>query len=328
MQRGVSFREFCRSKVLKHSTLQRWARIYPKLKVALCPDDEWRRKGSRARRLTVGGSGRVSKSRPVEDELLRHIKDLRRSEIVVTRQHIIDYARSLMPDLFTDAMDEACKAWSSRFMCRTGLTMRRITHSGRTTRADLEKLRVDFVQAVVDTMFQHVFNPFSCICPRHTVFNMDQIVIFATAGARSTVEEEGAKIVPARAGGSETFRCIATITASADSRIFPLHFVYKGVEGGTVEDEVSRFALDTVASFSVQEKAWFDERVTLKWIDRSWKFVVAEPCILLLDSLHVHMSETVLSALVDLGTLVQHVPPGATGIAQPLDVGVISPFKH
>uniref|UniRef100_K3WM72 Uncharacterized protein n=1 Tax=Globisporangium ultimum (strain ATCC 200006 / CBS 805.95 / DAOM BR144) TaxID=431595 RepID=K3WM72_GLOUD len=110
MQRDVLFREFCRSKVLKRSTLQRWVRIYPKLKAALCPDNEWRQKGSRARRLTVGGSGRVSKSRPIEDELLRHIKDLHRSEIVVTRQHIIDYARSLMPNLFTYATDEACKA--------------------------------------------------------------------------------------------------------------------------------------------------------------------------------------------------------------------------
>uniref|UniRef100_K3WT24 HTH CENPB-type domain-containing protein n=1 Tax=Globisporangium ultimum (strain ATCC 200006 / CBS 805.95 / DAOM BR144) TaxID=431595 RepID=K3WT24_GLOUD len=103
----------------------------------------------------------VSKSSPIEDELLRHIKDLRRSEIVVTRQHIIDCARSLMPDLLTDATDDACKAWRSRFMRRTGLTMRHITHSGRAARAGLKKLCVDFVQAVVDTMFQHVFNPFS-----------------------------------------------------------------------------------------------------------------------------------------------------------------------
>uniref|UniRef100_K3WM71 DDE-1 domain-containing protein n=1 Tax=Globisporangium ultimum (strain ATCC 200006 / CBS 805.95 / DAOM BR144) TaxID=431595 RepID=K3WM71_GLOUD len=68
----------------------------------------------------------------------------------------------------------------------------------------------------------------------------------------------------------------------------------------------------------------------LERINKSWKFAVIELCILLLDSLRVHMSETVLSALADLGTLVQHVPPppGATGIAQPLDAGLMSPFKR
>lgn len=43
-----------------------------------------------SKHLTVGGSGRVLKSQPIEDQLLVHIKDMRRDEIVVTRQLIIE----------------------------------------------------------------------------------------------------------------------------------------------------------------------------------------------------------------------------------------------
>uniref|UniRef100_K3XBU4 Uncharacterized protein n=1 Tax=Globisporangium ultimum (strain ATCC 200006 / CBS 805.95 / DAOM BR144) TaxID=431595 RepID=K3XBU4_GLOUD len=120
--------------------------------------------------------------------------DLRRSEIVVTRQHIIDYARSLMSDLLTDATDEACKL-----------------------------VRVLQLKKKVQRLFQR---------------------------AQEEVKRFGAQ-----------WRLPQVLMAASPP--FP-HFVYKGVKGGIIEDEVSRFALDTVASFSVQEKAWFDERVMLE----------------------------------------------------------------
>jgi hypothetical protein len=41
----------------------------------------------------------------------------------------------------------------------------------------------------------------------------------------------------------------------------------------------------------------------------------------------VRKSEAVMNAFDDLGTIVVHVPGGVTGVAQPLDVGVMSPFK-
>lgn len=48
---------------------------------------------------------------------------------------------------------------------------------------------------------------------------------------------------------------------------------------------------------------------------------------MILDSLKVHRMESVVSAFADLGTAVVYVPGRATGVAQPLDVGVMAPFK-
>ncbi|EGZ11348.1 hypothetical protein PHYSODRAFT_401080, partial [Phytophthora sojae] len=80
--------------------------------------------------------------------------------------------------------------------------------------------------------------------------------------------------------------------------------------------------------FSVQESAWFDERVMLEWIEKCWNYIVVEPSVLILDSLSVHKKEEIADALACTGTSVLYVPGGCTGVAQPLDVGVMGPVKQ
>lgn len=46
-----------------------------------------------------------------------------------------------------------------------------------------------------------------------------------------------------------------------------------------------------------------------------------------LDSLKVHQCDAVVSALADLGTAPVFAPGGCTGVAQPLDVEIMAPFK-
>ncbi|EGZ19215.1 hypothetical protein PHYSODRAFT_492561 [Phytophthora sojae] len=66
----------------------------------------------------------------------------------------------------------------------------------------------------------------------------------------------------------------------------------------------------------------------LDWIENAWKPIVTEPSLLILDSLKVHKMAEVLDALACTGTAVQFVPGGCTGVAQPLDVGVMAPLKQ
>lgn len=124
------------------------------------------------------------------------------------------------------------------------------------------------------------------------------------------------------------YRCTMAVTACSDGRILPPHLVFRGKQGGDVEKEVTAFADESVATFSVQAKAWFDERVMMEWISRCWSFIVTEPCILILDSLKVHKSAAVAARLADMGTVVLYVPAGATSVALPLDIGAMGPLKH
>lgn len=68
----------------------------------------------------------------------------------------------------------------------------------------------------------------------------------------------------------------------------PSPFSLKGKPGGDVEAVVTAFTDETVATFSVQENAWVDERVILEWVDKCRAYIVTEQCILILDSLTVH----------------------------------------
>ncbi|DBA05416.1 TPA: hypothetical protein N0F65_007578 [Lagenidium giganteum] len=157
---------------------------------------------------------------------------------------------------------------------------------------------------------------------------MDQTAIFQSMGSRVTIDFTGSQQVPAITDGSDSYRCTLAITASEDGRILPPYFVFKGKPGGSVEAEVTAFTHLSISTFSVQENAWFDERVMLEWVETCWAHVVTEPSVLIIDSLKIRKLQSVRRALAELGTIVGYVPAGCTGVAQPLDVGVRAPFKQ
>jgi hypothetical protein len=325
MRQGSSEREAIIAVGVKRGTLQGWLRSEDKIRAAASLSK--RQRGSRARKKTVGGGGRRSKSHDIEGLLVTHVKDERREERVVTMGNIIAKAKELLPGFLEGSTPVAEEAWCARFMKRNRLTIRRVTHTGRKARADLALLQVGFVDIVVDALISIALDPIQRICTPRTLFNMDQTAIYANVGVDKTVDLVGVTTVPVTSGGSESYRCTLAITVCADGRVFIPHFVFKGVDGGNVSTEVNAFANDNEAVFSVQENAWFNERVMLEYVEKVWKYIVTEPSVLILDSLKVHKSEAVMNAFADLGTIVVHVPGGATGVAQPLDVGVMSPFK-
>ncbi|EGZ12138.1 hypothetical protein PHYSODRAFT_515017 [Phytophthora sojae] len=221
---------------------------------------------------------------------------------------------------------DAKKSWCQRFLRRHHLTIRRIGHSGRKTREELEALRLPFVEEVTEVATQHyIFDPNTSPTVARALFNIDQTSVYWDMGTRTTVEFVGAPTVRSTTNESEGYRCTMMLSVSADGRIFPPHFVYNGAPGGDVKKELNKFCLEDVATFSVQESAWFDERVTLEWIEKCWKYIVVKPSVLILDSLSVHKKAEIADALACTGTSVLYVPGGCTGVAQPLDVGVMGP---
>ncbi|DBA04708.1 TPA: hypothetical protein N0F65_012291 [Lagenidium giganteum] len=105
-------------------------------KLAFAVDPPAKRGTARANKLTLEGSGRVSKADAIEDALVQYIKNLRRDEVVVCRDTIV---HRLMPDFLRDKSGDAALTWCSRLMRRRRLTVLCVTRSGRKVNEELEE---------------------------------------------------------------------------------------------------------------------------------------------------------------------------------------------
>jgi hypothetical protein len=82
----------------------------------------------------------------------------------------------------------------------------------------------------------------------------------------------------------------------------------------------------------MQEKAWMSEALMMMWIKQILKpYVLSAPLeitpVLFLDSFGIHKMGSVHCAINDCGCEVIIIPPGCTGLTQPVDVGYNKPFK-
>ena len=86
------------------------------------------------------------------------------------------------------------------------------------------------------------------------------------------------------------------------------------------------------AKYKVQPKAWFSNDIMLEWVEEILPLYVPTPPpgvvpLLYLDSFAVHMMGSVVGAIQALGVEVKFIPPGCTGLVQPVDVGYNKAFK-
>ena len=104
---------------------------------------------------------------------------------------------------------------------------------------------------------------------------------------------------------------------------------------GTRNGTIARRELPTYPDnchWACQAKAWFDENIMLEWVEQVLKpYLVSAPPyvvpLILLDSFKVHMLRSAVEAIQSLGAEVEFIPPGCTGLVQPVDVGFNKPFK-
>ncbi|KAE8996897.1 hypothetical protein PR003_g19901 [Phytophthora rubi] len=170
------------------------------------------------------------------------------------------------------------------------------------------------------------------VCPTKyaAVYNMDQTAIYIDMNGRTTIEFVGAPTVDVLQGSAVNgFRTTVFLAASATGHKLPPLIVYASVPGARVAAEVwdPAFGAEDV-EHTVQRKAFCDERVMLEWIERIWKPSVTGCRLLLLDSLKTHKMASVRYVLQEeCCTEVEFVPPGITGISQPMDVAVMKAFK-
>ncbi|RHY34415.1 hypothetical protein DYB25_014065, partial [Aphanomyces astaci] len=186
------------------------------------------------------------------------------------------------------------------------------------TQDDLEAIRAEF-----SADYHKAFDGFS----PDTVINVDEtgMTYDMPPHAMWRVRGGSAKIA---AGEKNSYRMTAVLAVRANGEKLPIQFIMRDKKGGAIEKtEFDGFPIGH--HYAVQEKAWMDSRVWAISLRQLLKPQVREPSVLLLDNFDPHVSkEGRKIASEEAGCIVAAIPPNATSHVQPLDVGIMNPFKR
>ena len=259
----------------------------------------------------------------IKEELVTFITEWRDRGLPVSRFAVLQKATQHKPAL-ADKSLPARYMIVSRFLHQNNLVHRLATHtSQKPPEAACEDARsyLKLVRPMLLGRTRH---------PRWTI-NMDQTNQFYGSSPKLTLDVRGQRTVNMRKGGNDSHRCTVALTVTAAGNILPPYIVYKGTEGGTIH---RRELPDhpSGAIYTVQKKAWFDERVMLHWVEHVLRpYVATAPVgvipIIFLDSFKVHLLGSVANAIQNIGVQLEYIPPGCTGLVQPIDVGINKPYK-
>lgn len=114
-----------------------------------------------------------------------------------------------------------------------------------------------------------------------------------------------------------------------EKKLIPL-LIFKGETGGSIlTKERDLYHPGVIVNFN--EKAWNNGTLFLQWIQEElleiMKPTAIDPVLLAMDCVSFHKTPEVLETLKENHCQVVMIPPGCTGILQPLDTHVNKPFK-
>ena len=319
LERGISLRKASESLGVDRCQLRRWIEQRTRFEAHV------ESRGSGA--LKAIHKGRPSCLKEHEDEILRFIFELREQGMGVTIRMVVLKASELS-NAFRHKTHLAKEHAVRRFVKSHKLVHRVCTHESQRSPAAVEGEAMDWLIRIRPLLIGDNRD-------QRFIINMDQTPIFFTMVPRTTLNVSGARTVNLRTSTSSSMRVTAAITVTASGHQLPEFMVFKGKPGGRIEREFGSYAENHQAYgvYSVQERAWMDEKSMLKWVDVVLKpYIQTAPAgihpILFLDSYRCHIMGSVVSTIQSLGVQVEHIPGGCTGLLQPVDVGINKPLKN
>ena len=261
----------------------------------------------------------------LENQIFVWILHARREGIAISTKMIIAKAITIDPS-FKDKGEENQQRWAYRFINRYNLSIRRPTHVGQKKPANLLSQSTNFVSAF-NNQFQGD-GMYKNISPM-LVFNMDETGIYFEAIPRTTVDIRGSNTISVRSAKGSNPRVTVCLTVSSTGAKLPLFMIFKAKAGATVEKSLPDILPQGVVGIC-QEKAWMDERGMDIWVRKVWYPYVSNfnATVLLLDDFECHKQERTIEKMNSVGTSVDIIDGGLTSKVQPIDVGIVKPFKN
>ncbi|RHY52047.1 hypothetical protein DYB34_010474 [Aphanomyces astaci] len=274
------------------------------------------------KRFNLDGAGRPEEL-PGSASLEAYMTKLRGEERAVTCTHLINFLKRNHRDWLDQYLAASASSYKSllkllqRFCARHGFTRKKPAKT-KLTQGDLAEIRRQFSNDYHKAF--DGFTPDSVINVDETGmhYDMPPHAIWAVRGGSSKISS----------GDKHSYRMTAVLSVRANGEKLPLLFILRGIPGGLIEQgEFDDFPIGHF--YAVQEKAWMDARVWALYLRQLLKPQVREPSVLLLDNFDPHVSKEGLKiASEECGCVVAAIPPNATSVVQPLDVGIMAPFKR
>ena len=237
------------------------------------------KKGARCQ----GGGRKVAIGADSDDVILKWILEQRELHVPVSRHMIQDFARrecsSLLPDFV------ASDGWLRKFMRRHELSLRCRTSTAQKLPADLEEKVSSFLNFVKNERLEDEYE-------NKYIVNMDETPVFFDLVPNRTVEQTGKKSMVIRTSGSDKRHVTVILAVAANGEVLPTVIIFKGKRA--LKDIKSRDDIIVM----VQEKAWVDESVMLRWIDDCLhQYTQRNRTLLVLDSFRCHIKDSVKKRL-------------------------------
>jgi len=168
---------------------------------------------------------------------------------------------------------------------------------------------------------------------RATVWNMDETRLYFDMPPKTTVHFRNAQpVVVATTGNSDTGFSVA-LTCSADGALLKPMVIFKGSRTGPLsKTEPAKIAAACGGEDKIKviftPKAAMDEQVMLdEYLPMVKDMAKNNKVLLCMDALRAHRTDNVKNFCKSNSLHLGNIPAGFTSTLQPLDVGIIKPFK-
>ncbi|RHY39562.1 hypothetical protein DYB30_000467 [Aphanomyces astaci] len=274
------------------------------------------------KRMKVDPGGRPEEF-PDPEGLVDYINQMRAQERALTTSHIINWIKRHQAAWLRSYIARKKPGYQGllrllqRFCHRHGFTRQR-PGKQKHKQSVLIEVRDDFAAE-----FHRQYHGFGPDC----VYNVDETGFYYDMPPKYIWSARGgdAKI---STGEKHSMRMTTVLTVRSNGDKLPILFIIRGTPGGRIETS----ELPTYPSghfYAVQGKAWMDNTVWKSYLRDLLHRSLVEPSVILLDNFESHVNDASYRIVEgELGSFLCAIPPNATSICQPLDVGVMAPFKR
>ena len=287
---------------------------------------EWRDKESSLvgatdkKRRRACGSGCKAKFPEVEERLYRWFLTQREKRLNVNYHRVQEEAHKIREELEIDKENFVCSnKWIWGFCKRHSITSRRITHHGQEDKRDAV-----YVKRTVEDYLLAVQHLTADLDSAH-IFNMDETPVYVDMTGGCTLDFKGARSVNALHTGHDKTRFTVVICYSMAGHLLQTMIIFKNLK------KVPKCRVPRGIFVAVSPGGSMKEELMLSWLKNVFSargsFFATEKSLLLLDSHHSHLHQSVKEHSRRMGVELKIIPPKTTSYLQPVDVGFNGPFK-